>query len=92
MTVDPNLQVTIRMTAQRAFELRYILPLVAEAVGAEPKANDTKAMLEQAVDDINRALPPALRDLVDEDQINELRMDAIVAQQKAGVRPQRRGR
>lgn len=77
---------TIKLPAQTVFELRYILPLVSEAVGAEPEAGSTQAMLEQAVAAFHEALPADLRGIVDERAIAEKRMDAIDAQIAAGVR------
>lgn len=78
----------VRLTAQVAFELRYILPLVNEALGAEagPEAASTQAMLDQAVAALHEALPPDLRCIVNEREIAERRMDAIDAQRAAGVR------
>jgi len=84
---DPMQQVTIRMSAQRAFELRYILPILSEALSAEPNAAPTMEMLAEAVEDVERALPPELAGVVEEDKINEWRMDAIDKQREAGVRP-----
>lgn len=83
-------EVTVQMSGRTAVGLRYVLPLVAESVRhAEPtgdRANETFAMLEQAVQDIDRALPPEFRGLIDDADIAERRMDAIDAQLAAGVR------
>lgn len=82
--------VTVQMSGRTAIALRYILPLVAEAVApAAVSDNDgeTMATLEQAVQDIDRALPAHLRGSIDNHKIAEHRMDVIDKQREAGVRP-----
>jgi hypothetical protein len=82
---------TVHMSGRTAISLRYILPLVAESLRLAPETKgregETFAMLEEAVADIDRALPPELRGAIDDHYIAEKRMDAIDAQRAAGVRP-----
>lgn len=86
-------EVTVRMSGRTAIGLRYILPLVTESMRHAPESNgrdgETFAMLEQAVQDIDRALPAELRGAIDNHKIAEYRMDAIDVQRKAGVRDAR---
>lgn len=83
-------EVTVRMSGRTAIGLRYVLPLVAESMRYAPESKgrggETFAMLEQAVQDIDRALPAEFRGAIDDHKIAEGRMDAIDAQRKAGVR------
>jgi hypothetical protein len=81
-------QVTVHMSEGTAFRLRCILPILSTALdGVASDDNETAAMLEQAVSDIDRALPADLRGHIDDRRLAEYRMDAIDAQRKAGVRP-----
>ncbi len=80
-------EVTVRMSGRTAIALRYVLPLVAEAVRHGDDDGQTFATLEQAVQDIDRALPAEFRGAIDDHFIAEKRMDAIDAQRAAGVRP-----
>jgi hypothetical protein len=85
-------EVTIRVPARVAFELRYILPVLTEAlVPAERESTtpgpSTTAMLDQVVAAIDEALPASLRGLVDEDKIAEYRLNVIDQQRDEGHRP-----
>lgn len=62
---------------------------MAEITAVEHADDDgeTTAVLEQATQDIDRALPPEFRGAIDDHFIAEKRMDAIDAQREAGVRP-----
>ncbi len=81
----------VEFSGRTAIALRYILPLVAESLRLAPETKgregETFAMLEEAVGDIDRALPPEFRGAIDDAYIAEKRMDAIDLQRAAGVRP-----
>jgi hypothetical protein len=81
-------RVTVKFDGRTAIGLRYVLPLCAEAVRhADPDgSSDTTAMLDEAAQRIDRALPPDLRGAIDDHKVAERRMDVIDSQRKAGVR------
>lgn len=79
--------VTVQMSGRTAIALRYLLPIVATGLEHADDDGETSATLEQAVQDIDRALPPEFRGAIDDAEIAEFRMDAIDMQRAAGVRP-----
>jgi hypothetical protein len=80
-------QVTMQMSGRTALALRYLLPILSTALDGADDDGQTTAVIEQAVKDIDRALPADLRGHIDNHQIAEWRMDAIDRQWEAGVRP-----
>jgi hypothetical protein len=80
-------QVTVQMSGRTALALRYLLPILSTALDLGDDDGETTAILEQTVEDIDRALPASLRGCIDNHKIAELRMDAIDRQREAGVRP-----
>jgi hypothetical protein len=84
---EQRLDVSVTMSGRTALGLRYVLPLVATACEAADADGETTAMLEQATQDIDAALPQEFRGAIDSAEIAERRMDAIEVQRDAGVRP-----
>lgn len=81
------MKVAVHMSGRTAITLRYLLPILAEGLRHAKDDGQAFSILEQAVADVDRALPPELRGAIDDHKIAEYRMDAIEKQREAGVRP-----
>lgn len=84
--LDFGADLNVRLPAYVAFELRYVLPLLSEGLKPADDDGSTVTMIDQAIDALGEAMPPSMRAAIDDRRIAEYRMDAVKAQQEAGVR------